>query len=590
MTATSGNIAKVHFESPPADIPGLVRASGVVTERLEEPALSAPEPSRTPLKERVSPALNLQPVALKAVRQWGVIAALSVWVIVTTPMAAAIAPVVGLLIAAGLIRLVVDYRVARGAVSQRGGATIASLALLIAVGFAGLVGATLVSPVILIIPALVWSVAAVAPKLWMTHLAARTAVIVTAGIGVLSTSRFSEAPTTVVGSIALGGAVIAAIIVAALHGRQAGPSLLQATTLDTGHDETEAADGGLSSVRAAIAGQADPAGIARIAARSIHASFNPSYVSIVEHVPHGNLYSPLAEIVGDASTMDLGPRLAGITESAVSKSAPFWMLDDADDEYTLTCRRLGIRAALIVPLEHLSHRIGAIQMAWLEPLGPVALADALSYASDLARIITPDLAIAQFATEIERGYYDAISSLAAKVDDRDEFTRGHSRRVAKHALTIAEALDLDDHQQRMLLYAAELHDIGRIGVSEQILSKQGVLSPAEWAEIRNYPRLSADIIEPLSFFTDVRDIILHQNERWDGKGYPDRLMGIQIPLLSRILAVANAFDAMTSPRAYRSAMPAQQALTELWKARGAKYDPEIVEAFVMSGSVRQRIA
>ena len=220
----------------------------------------------------------------------------------------------------------------------------------------------------------------------------------------------------------------------------------------------------------------------------------------------------------------------------------------------------------------------------------MALSEALAFASEISAIITPDLAIARFASEIERGYFDAISSLAARVDDRDGFTRGHSHRVAKHALTIAEALDLEEAQQRMLLYAAELHDIGRIGVSDDILTKTGALSPSEWAEIRKYPMISADIVEPLSFFTDVREIVLHQNERWDGKGYPNRLAGMDIPLLSRVLAVADAYDAMTSPRAYRSAMSSQQALTELWKERGAKYDPEIVEAFVMSGKVRQQIA
>ncbi len=176
------------------------------------------------------------------------------------------------------------------------------------------------------------------------------------------------------------------------------------------------------------------------------------------------------------------------------------------------------------------------------------------------------------------------------MDDRDAFTRGHSRRVAKHALAIAEALNLDDDQQRKLLYAAELHDIGRIGVSDDILSKPGALTADERAQVRAYPRISADIVEPLSFFTDVREVVLHQNERWDGQGYPGKLSGMDIPLLSRILAVADAFDAMTSPRAYRSAMSAQMALTELWKARGTKYDPEIVEAFVMHGSVRSKVA
>ena len=594
MTIARSEVGKVHFESPPADIPGLINASGFASGSMEQPASRAPETSSgsppPPLRDRISPALNLHPVAMKTTGQWAVVGGLVAWVVLTAPVEQGVLPAAALLILAGLIRLVMDARINSGRVSQRGGLTTSNLVMLIAVGIAGAVGATLVSPVTLVMPGLVWSIAAVAPKQWMSNLATTLALLFAVGIAMLSASRFAEAPTSTSGSIALGAALVLSIILASIHGQRSGPRLL-----DTPADEADANDGvaleqPIATVRTAIAAQTEPTGIARTAARSISERFNPAFVAIVEQVPESKMFVPLAEIVGDASTIDLGRKLAGVTESALSKGAPLWMMDDADDTFTVTCRRLGIQAALIVPLEHLSHRIGAIQIAWSRPVGPVVLADTLRYASELAAMITPDLAIAQFATEIERGYFAAISSLASRVDDRDDFTRGHSRRVARHALTIAESMYLEEGQQRMLLYAAELHDIGRIGVSEHILSKTGALSASDWAEIRAYPRISADIVEPLSFFSDVREVVLHQNERWDGKGYPDRLSGLDIPLLSRILAVADAYDAMTSPRAYRSALSSQQALTELWKARGAKFDPEIVEAFVMSGSNRQRIA
>ena len=546
--------------------------------------------SPVPLRDRISPALNLHPVLLGPSVQWALVVGLAVWIVLTAPVKEGVLPAVGLLVLAGAIRLIIDSRINRGQVSQRGGVVASNLAMLIAVGFAGAVGATLVSPVTLVIPALVWSTAAVAPRQWMANLGTRLAVLFAAGISLLSASSYAESPTTTSGSIALGVALVLAIVIAAFHGRRSGPFLLDAPAEDDVESDKVPVDQRLATVRTAIAAQSEPIGMARTVARSISERFSPSYVAVVEQVPEGRAFVPLAEIVSDASAVDLGRRLSGITDSALSRNAPLWMMDDTDDTFTVTCRRLGIQAALIVPLEHLSNRIGAIQIAWSKPVGPVMLAEALRYADELAAMITPDLAIAQFATEIERGYFAAISSLASRVDDRDDFTRGHSRRVAKHALTIADSLDLEEHQQRMLLYAAELHDIGRIGVSEHIFSKTEALSAADWVEIRSYPRISADIVEPLSFFTDVREVVLHQNERWDGKGYPDRLSGMDIPLLSRILAVADAYDAMTSPRAYRSAMSAQQALTELWKARGTKYDPEIVEAFVMSGSNRQRIA
>ncbi len=571
-------------------------------DQIEQTTNTAPEvfPQTAPLTSQtvshsrfadsLSPAMDTRPVAFNALGHLLLVAALAVWALLVAPVRDFALAAVGLLVIAGLARLAVDFRISRGNVSQRSGVAVANLVLLVGVGAAGLAGMTLLSPVVLVLPAIVWSTAALMPKPWISNLVTRLAVLFVAGIGYLGTTDRAETPLEAVPTIIFAASLIVATLLVWLHGRRSGPKLTEATVEESVTALGRQDESPLAQVRAAITGQPDAAGIARVAARSIRERFNPEYVSIVEHVPHSNLFQPLAEIVGDTATVDLGRRLAGITESALGRSQPIWMMDDADDTYTVTCRRLGIQAALIVPLVHLSHRVGAIQIAWSQPVGPLALSEALSYVTELSTMITPDLAIAQFASEIERGYFDAISALAAHVDDRDDFTRGHSRRVAKHALTIAEALDLEEGQQRMLLYAAELHDIGRIGVSEQILTKTDALSPADWAEIRSYPRISADIVEPLSFFTDVREIVLHQGERWDGKGYPNHLAGMDIPLLSRILAVADAYDAMTSPRAYRSAMSPQAALTELWRARGTRYDPEVVEAFVMSGNLSQRIA
>lgn len=588
MTATRGESEQVRFHSPPADVPGLRRVAGTSADTWVDP-ISEALPS-APMKERLSPVLNLQPIALNALRQWGIIVALAAWVLMASDASQAGVGAAASLVVAGLLRMLIELRINRGAVSQRGGMALANLGFLFAVSAAGLVGATLVSPVVLVLPALVWTLAATGPKPWMANLGTRVAVVTVAGIAALSASRFAESPTPIAGSLVMGAALVVATAVAARHGRQAGPSLLGTTLADAHEIASTEHVTAMDDVRSEIALQTDPAGIAHAGAKAIDRRLRPSYVAIVERLPEGTMFVALSEVVNDPGLSGIGRRLAGMTDGALAKGTARWMLDDADDTFTVTCRRMGIQAALIVPLEHLSHRIGAIQIAWSDALGPAALAEALSFCTELARLVTPDLAIAQFSSEIERGYFDAIASLAARVDDRDAFTRGHSRRVAKHALTIADVLNLDENQQRKLLYAAELHDIGRIGVSEDILSKPGSLTADEWVQVRTYPRISADIVEPLSFFTDVREVVLHQNERWDGAGYPDKLSGMEIPLLARILAVADAFDAMTSPRAYRSAMSSQMALTELWKARGTKYDPEIVEAFVMHGSARAKVA
>lgn len=582
MTVTSGGIRKSQFHAPPAEGSGEPYSSG---DRPGATSTSQPESA-----SHTSPVLNLQSVVLNIALLWGLLAGLAIWVVLAAHNREAALGAAALLLTAGLMRLLMDRRIARGKVSQRGGMAVANLWMLLAVSVAGLVGATLVSPVVLVIPALVWSLAASGPQGWIVTIGTRGALAVTAAIALLSASRFAEDPTMLMSTIVLGGTLAVATQLAGWHGRRTGPQLLGSSPDADNVVESTAESNPLDAIRAEITTQSDPIGIALMAVRSIDRELTPSFVSIVEQAPDGTSLVTLANVVNDLALEGLDRRLAGVTHSALSKGAPLWMLDDADDTFTLTCRRMGIQAALIVPLEHLSHRIGAIQIAWTEALGPVKLADYLSFCTEIGRLITPDLAIAKFASEIERGYFDAIASLAARADDRDEFTRGHSRRVAKHALAIAEAMDLDDDKQRKLLYAAELHDIGRIGVSEDILSKPGALTAEEWAQVRSYPSLSADIVEPLSFFTDVREVVLHQNERWDGAGYPGKLAGMEIPLLSRILAVADAFDAMTSPRAYRSAMPVQQALTELWKARGTEYDPEIVETFVMSSNMRSKAA
>lgn len=538
----------------------------------------------------VGPALDSRAIAFPSVGKLFLILLLAGWVFYAAPVRNLALASIAALAMAGMAGFIINFRVSRGSTAQRSGLAVANLIMLVAVGLTGLAGMTLLSPAVLILPVLVWSTAAVAARPWMSNLAVRLAVPVMAGIAFLATTDRAEYPLEVVPAAIFGASLTLATVVVWMHGRRYGPKLAATAVADPTVVLSQQDNSPLSQVRLAISGQQDATGIARVAGRAIRERFNPDYVAIVEYIPHGNTFHPLIEIVGDSEAEDLGRRLAGITESALSRSQPVWMMDDTADTHTVTCRRLGVQAVLIVPLVHLSHQVGAIQVAWTRPVGPLTVSEVLNYASGLSAMITPDLAIAQFATEVERGYFDAISALAAHVDDRDDFTRGHSRRVAKHALAIAEALDLDEQEQRMLLYAAELHDIGRIGVSEEILTKTEALSPADWAEIRSYPRISADIVEPLSFFTDVREVILHQSERWDGQGYPDHLAGIEIPLLSRILAVADAYDAMTSPRAYRPAMSPQEALTELWKARGTRYDPEVVEAFVMSSSTSQQIA
>ena len=172
-----------------------------------------------------------------------------------------------------------------------------------------------------------------------------------------------------------------------------------------------------------------------------------------------------------------------------------------------------------------------------------------------------------------------IYALAATVDAKDSYTYGHSRKVSDHAATLAEALDLPQERVDMVRAAGMLHDIGKIGIPDHILKKGGPLTEEEWEPIRAHPQLGVDIIRHVSDFRDCLPVILHHHERYDGKGYPAGLKGENIPLEARILAIADAYDAMTSLRAYREQLTPEQAIAELKRCAGTQFDPKLVESF-----------
>jgi putative nucleotidyltransferase with HDIG domain len=174
-----------------------------------------------------------------------------------------------------------------------------------------------------------------------------------------------------------------------------------------------------------------------------------------------------------------------------------------------------------------------------------------------------------------------IHALAATVDAKDHYTYGHSEKVAKYATEIAQELGYSRDNLESVRVAALLHDIGKIGVPDHVLSKPGPLSNKEWEIMRRHPDLGAAILKHIDAFKDCLGGVLHHHERYDGSGYPAGLKGDNIPLNARILAVADAYDAMTSERPYRCGkMTREQALSELRRCAGKQFDPIVVEVFV----------
>jgi putative nucleotidyltransferase with HDIG domain len=189
---------------------------------------------------------------------------------------------------------------------------------------------------------------------------------------------------------------------------------------------------------------------------------------------------------------------------------------------------------------------------------------------------------ARLGANLQESYLATVRSLAAAIEARDAYTRGHSDRVAAHALATARELGLAEEQLMALEIASYLHDIGKIGIPEAILGKPGRLDEAEFAHMKEHVTIGAGILSQVSFPWPVAPVVRHHHERWDGRGYPGGLAADEIPLLARIVTVADSYEAMTSDRPYRAACTPAYALAELRAHTGTQFDARIVAAFERS--------
>jgi HD-GYP domain-containing protein (c-di-GMP phosphodiesterase class II) len=181
---------------------------------------------------------------------------------------------------------------------------------------------------------------------------------------------------------------------------------------------------------------------------------------------------------------------------------------------------------------------------------------------------------------LQESYLATMTSLAQVIEAKDQTTRGHLDRTQAYGLALARRVDPALAERPTLGYGFFLHDIGKVGIPEQILCKAGALTPDEWDVMRSHPLLGAQIVEPIAFLRDAVDLIRHHHERFDGKGYPDGLAGEDIPVEARIFSVADSFDAMTSDRPYRDSIGIERALDEIRAGSGSQWDPEVVTVFL----------
>jgi putative two-component system response regulator len=182
--------------------------------------------------------------------------------------------------------------------------------------------------------------------------------------------------------------------------------------------------------------------------------------------------------------------------------------------------------------------------------------------------------------QVQQAYETTLIMLANAIELRDKYTRGHVERVMHLATILAEYMSLPSAQVKTLQFGAILHDIGKIYIRESVLSKAGPLNQDEWGEMRQHTMVGANLLERIPYLAQAIPIIRYHHERWDGQGYPDGLSGEAIPLGARIVAVADALDAMTSTRVYRDTLSPQEALQEILNGSGNRYDPVVVQALL----------
>ena len=245
---------------------------------------------------------------------------------------------------------------------------------------------------------------------------------------------------------------------------------------------------------------------------------------------------------------------------------------------------LWLARALATPIDQLSQRLRQIADSrdFSQKIPRTGTSLELDAFTDTFNQMVTSLQAAEAQTEL--AYVGAIKALAAALDARDTYTAGHSERVSALSVMIGRQLGLNHAQLDVLRLGALLHDIGKIGVADRVLQKNGPLTQEEFEIIKAHPALGAHILRQISFLTPHIPIVELHHERPDGRGYPQGLLGHATPVLARIVHVADAFDAMTTARAYRPAQTPTHAIAELWRYAGSQFDAEVVEAFVAAWS------
>jgi putative nucleotidyltransferase with HDIG domain len=265
-------------------------------------------------------------------------------------------------------------------------------------------------------------------------------------------------------------------------------------------------------------------------------------------------------------------RLKNNPEFMIIKHSP------TQPEYLSTVASDGIDSYLVLPIYLEFNLAGIITMAYRKP---AALNHDRPRARQMANQVAVALSNSKLMEKLDQLNWGTLRALARTVDAKSPWTAGHSGRVTRVALELAESLNLDSRERENLHRASLLHDIGKLGVPAEILDKPGKLSDQEYEIMKAHPETGAKILEPIKEYKVLIPTILHHHERFDGKGYPHGLSGNSINIGARILAVADSYDAMISDRPYRDGLPLERVMEIMKEESGRQFDPVVVAALMV---------
>jgi len=277
----------------------------------------------------------------------------------------------------------------------------------------------------------------------------------------------------------------------------------------------------------------------------------------------------------------IGEGIAG----RVAKTGKPLIINDIDLEKDKIDFEKNYKSSLVVPLKTKDKIIGVFSVSKISYY-PFSQSD-LETLQNLAMICANSIekvrlyqSLEEYSQKLEETYVSTIKSLAKAFEARDRYNKGHMERVLKYGLAIAFELDPKLIEDDVLKLSLLFHDIGKIEIPDSILNKPFKLTPEEYEVIKRHPEAGEEILKHVKFLNEVAQIVKQHQERWDGKGYPKGLKGEEIHLYARIVALADAFDAMTSDRVYRKAMSIEEAIEEVLRNKGTQFDPMVVDAFM----------